>query len=54
MENEKEPSTSGLGTKNCRLRELEKRFRKEKTGTLQEPITFNEARSSGQISESLH
>ena len=41
----------------CKVRELEKvRFRKrKKTGTLQEQITFNEARrDSSQISELLH
>ena len=40
----------------CKVRELEKvRFRKKnKTGTLQEQITFNEARrGSSQISELL-
>ena len=43
-----------LYDKNCGVRELEKaRFRK--TGTLQEQITFNEARrGSSQISELLH
>ena len=41
----------------CKVRELEKvRFRKKnKTGTLQEQITFNEARRGrSQISELLH
>ena len=39
-----------------RVRELEKEgWRKNKTGALQEHITFNEARSgSSQISELLH
>ena len=48
--------TNKTGKAKCKVRELEKvRFRKRRTGTLQEQITFNEARrGSNQICELLH